>query len=97
MSKRAARINDSTDCPGYISDGSSNVFINNKKSARINDTVYCSCPGANGKIISGSATVFINNKKAARIGDNVFCPTNQNCPNSSCKINDGSNDVLIGG
>lgn len=82
--------------PGNISSGSSTVFTNGLRAARITDSTdettspYCS--SGSGTVTAGSSTVFINGLRAARKGDEVS-------PHTDIKgtITSGSGNVFIGG
>ena len=81
MSRRIARIGDRTfgSCSvhgsvgGTIVTGSSNNFINDRRIARLGDTVIADC-GHDAVIITASSTVFSTldkGQKVARLGDQV--------------------------
>jgi uncharacterized Zn-binding protein involved in type VI secretion len=61
-------------CPhstyGPVTTGSSNVFVNGKRAARVGDVgVHAACCGPNRfEIVSGDPSVLINGKSAARMG-----------------------------
>ena len=63
--------------------GSPNVYINNKPAHRLGDS-----DSRGDVMINGSSTVFINNKKATRVGDS---DSRGNVTTS------GSSNVFIGG
>lgn len=78
------------ECPhtiyGRFIEGSSNVFVNNRKAVRapLDRTIH-SCPHCpNGMAIKGSPTIFINGYSAHRRGDRVteFCGTGQSIKGS---------------
>jgi uncharacterized Zn-binding protein involved in type VI secretion len=75
---------------GEISSGSSDVFINNRKAARIGiDVVPClKDPQVVALIAMGSSSVFLNDYPAARVDDKLSC---------GAIIKEGSEDVYIGG
>lgn len=77
--------------PHPITGGSSNVKINGKDAARVDDSVTTHKKGStihSGVTISaGSGTVFINGKAAARKGDSLSCGST---------IDTGSSNVSIG-
>ena len=75
-----------------IEDGSSNVYTNSLKAARVDDpvTTHTNSPNTHSgnKISAGSSKVNINGKAAARKGDAINCGS---------AINAGSGNVNIGG
>lgn len=102
----AARVNDPVEakadvhgapcCPhqvkGFITVGSTDVFINGQPAARVGDQgMHAACCGPNTFVIAvGSNTVFVNNQKAARTKD-----TTLHCGGSSGEITQGSDDVFV--
>lgn len=78
MNKPVATIGCNHYCPlsdgpkphvgGLILEGSPNVYIEQKKTAREGDSLQCQSPILD-KIQKGSNAVFINRKAAARMGD----------------------------
>lgn len=68
--------------------GSSDTWVNDKASLRVDDPFLKHGPDAHhGKVSEGSSTVTINDRPAARVGDALDC---------GGTIQDGSNDVSIG-
>lgn len=103
----ATRINDTTTgacdigepdcCPhgrsGTNSQGSPNVFINQRNAHRLGDSGPCNCPhGGNFQSTAGSSTVFVNGKALTRIGDQTTC---QSC-GCSGSHSSGSQNVFAG-
>lgn len=77
--------------PRESSEGSPNVFINDKPALRVGDKFAahtCGDSTHDGVCSSGSGKVFINSKPAARVGDDVSC---------GAAVAVGSPDVFIGG
>ena len=68
--------------------GSPNVFTNNAKTVRIDDTTSCGDPAT-----GGSSTVFVNNKGVHRLGDSTGGHGSW-VPNASAS---GSSNVFAGG
>lgn len=91
MSKPAATVGCQHTCPqdkhvgGPATQGSTNVFINNKGACRQNDPMMCK-KGID-KIAMGSTNVFINSRPSARLGDATI---------HGGKITSGSSNVFIG-
>lgn len=84
----AAREGDHITHGGFIVGGSSNVFVNSLASARATiDSALCLIDDLQ-LIAAGSSTVFINGYPAARRTDPIQC---------DALIDDGSNNVFIGG
>ncbi len=74
---------------GNILSGSSDVYTNTIRTARVTDAVYCDLPGHGyNSIISGSTSVFVDGLAIARIGDSCAC---------GAVILDGSQDANAGG
>lgn len=85
MTKKAAKVGDiGTDHDGFPSTpiiaGSSNVFIDGRPAARVNDPLEEHCKAGNSPhsrhIISGSSTVFINKLPLAITGSAISCGGN---------------------
>lgn len=96
MAAAAARVLDTTAHGGQITGpGSTTVFIEKRKAARVGDGHTCPIPGkpphVGYPIARGSTTVFIEGIAAARVGDPAPC----NGP--SDKIATGASQVFIGG
>ncbi|MEN4825192.1 RHS repeat-associated core domain-containing protein [Pseudomonas sp. P39-UII1] len=74
---------------GTITTASPNVFINNRKAARVEKSIgACTKHPGPMQIAEGSTNVFINGVAAARKGDKLTC---------GASISGGSNNVFIGG
>lgn len=67
-----ARVGDLISHGGNIVSGSPNVYCNEQKVARLNDSCACAIHGIQ-PIISASGTVFANSRGVARLGDSVAC------------------------
>lgn len=94
MGLPAARLNDlCTGHGGYsprpTTEGSEDVFINNRQAHREGDSLasHCTRYCHSGKTNDGSKSVFVNGKKAVRVGDSVDCGSS---------IMTGSDSVFIG-
>ncbi|QRR17565.1 hypothetical protein GJG85_22410 [Burkholderia sp. MS389] len=75
-----------TNC-GEIVTGSSNVYFEGKKVARVTDLVKCDHhSGAPQALVDGSKTVFVNGLPLVRIGHETHC---------SGKVNSGRNSIWI--
>lgn len=81
-----ARVDDTIDHGGHITDGSPDVFVNGRKLARLDDPVICDIHGAQ-HISSASTKTFANTKGWARKGDSISC---------GAVINSGSSDTFEG-
>ena len=93
---QAARMTDTTDHGGTITQGSSKVLIKGLPAARLGDSFCCPMvsghtPHVGGSIVTGSGQVLIEGRPAARVGDVGAC----NGP--PCVIVQGADSVLIGG
>ncbi|WP_310642566.1 DUF6531 domain-containing protein [Burkholderia cenocepacia] len=72
---------------GEIVTGSSNVYFEGKKVARVTDLVKCDHhSGAPQALVDGSKTVFVNGLPLVRIGHETHC---------SGKVNSGRNSIWI--
>jgi uncharacterized Zn-binding protein involved in type VI secretion len=74
----AARMFDQTSHPGFVAQGSPDVFVHSMPAARMGDKHVCMFPPLAGPhppstIIKGSATVSINHLPAARQMDSAGC------------------------
>ena len=94
--KPVARVGDTTSCPkdqpvehkgGKISAGSSNITINGKPAARVDDAISGCEDGSDDVITEGSGCVTFNGKPAAFLG---------NATDHGGKITAGSGNVFIG-
>ncbi|RQU68076.1 hypothetical protein DF141_28135 [Burkholderia cenocepacia] len=74
-----------SDC-GQIKTGSSNVFFEGKKVARVTDIVQCDHHSGPQPLVQGSKTVFVNGLPLVRIGHETHC---------SGKINSGRKSIFI--
>jgi uncharacterized Zn-binding protein involved in type VI secretion len=72
MDKKTARIGDQISHGGSIVTGSPNREINNRKIARVSDSVSCVIHGMV-SIVTGSSNTFSENLPVARIGDSCSC------------------------
>jgi uncharacterized Zn-binding protein involved in type VI secretion len=78
MRKPASRMSDLTNHPGKVIGGSSNVLIEGKAAARIQDPVLCIIPPSVGPhppnpIVMGRTTILINNRMATTMTDITGC------------------------
>ncbi|WP_338638386.1 RHS repeat-associated core domain-containing protein [Burkholderia pyrrocinia] len=74
-----------SDC-GRIMTGSSTVYFEGKKVARVTDIVQCDQHSGPQPLVEGSKTVFVNGLPLVRIGHETHC---------SGKINSGRNSIFI--
>lgn len=104
MSKSAARVGDSHQCPkdtpsthhgGTISTGSPNVTIGDQPAARAGDKIKCD-NGSEGALKESGACLLINGKTAIRIDDKTDHDGKITSGKSTVTIADGDPFIEIG-
>jgi uncharacterized Zn-binding protein involved in type VI secretion len=74
---------------GKIITGSEDYLINDKRAARIGDTVRTNC-GHTGKIVTGDENSIVNDRRQARLGDKVAGDYSAEIITASNDTKDGS-------
>lgn len=77
---------------GNFTEGSDNVFCNDRKAIRVGDAgVHTICPGPNSfKALTGASNTFINDRAAVRVNDKTL-----HCNLSEGSVTTGSDNTEI--